>query len=182
MQSNDPHADSWSLLNQATPESTRRLFELHKDYVYRLALSRMGSVSDAEDVTQDVFLRLLSIRKKHLRRAKFRTWLYRVTSNVLTDQLRRTKRLSFFAETPQVEQADRAETNLSLEQALALINRLPTRQREVVLLREFEGFSTAETADLLDISEGAVKSHLHRGLNHLRVRLEPTVVNLSNSN
>jgi len=132
----------------------------------------MGSTSDAEDVTQEVFVRLLRNRKKHRRKARFRTWLYRVTVNILTDQLRRSKRLRFFSEVPDTAQVDSAETSLTLEQALTLINQLPTRQREVVLLRQFEGFSTLETAELLNISDGAVKSHLHRGLRQLRARLE----------
>ncbi len=169
----DPYAASWDLLNQADRLAMDKLFSLHADYVYRLALSRLGAVSDAEDVTQDVFLRLIKNRRQHTQRAKFRTWLYRVTSNVVTDLLRRRGRLTLSPEPPDLVQAANQDDQLTLHQAIAVMSQLPQRQREAVLLREFEGFSTAETAEALGISAGSVKTHLHRGLQRLRELLEP---------
>lgn len=167
--------DDWDLLNQGTSDALQLLFQRHKDFVYRLALSRLGSVASAEDVTQDVFLRLLGNRKTHQRRAKFSTWLYRVTSNVVIDRLRRRGRLVALSDAHEDPgRCEPYEARITLDRAIGLLQQLPTRQREAVLLREFEGMSTAEAAEMMQISTGSVKTHLHRGLARLRELLDPS--------
>ena len=151
----------------------QQLFERHKDFVFRVALGRLGSTHSAEDATQDVFLRLVGSRKRYQRRAKFRTWLYRVTANVATDRLRRRGRLVALHDAKiEPSRSEPHEARITLDRALALLDQLPNQQRETVLLREFEGLSTAETAELLGISTGSVKTHLHRGIARLRELLE----------
>lgn len=169
-------ADSdWDLVGRASePGALGELFTRHRDFVFRIALGRLGQVSDAEEATQEVFYQIARRGKPWYRRGKFTTWLYQVTSNAVKDRIRREKKHQNPQPGPTMEVASQ-ELNYRLREALSLISRLPTRQREVVTLRLLEGFSERETAATLRISTGSVKTHLHRAIKHLKSKLtEPT--------
>ncbi len=161
--------DDWDLINRAASDrdALEQLFLRHRDYVYRVIWSQLRSRSIAEDLTQDVFCRLATMRRRFVRRARFRSWLYRVAANLVRDHLRKHRR-SVATVAPERHAAPEPAPNRELDEVLAATGDLPRRQRQVVLLRLLEGLSTAETAAALDISTGSVKTHLHRGLNHLR--------------
>lgn len=158
------------------------LFTRHKDYVYRLAWGFLGSRSLAEDVTQEVFLRLAKGRSRWWPRAKFRTWLYQVTLNTAREFRRRRQRDA----QPLTDEALERQTapdpptlaRADLSRALDL---LPQRQREVVVLRFYEGLSTKETARIMRCREGTIKSHLHRALATLRQALSLDFLDRSDS-
>lgn len=166
----------WHLLASARNErrSLEILFERHRDFVFRVAWGLVGEHTAAEDVTQEVFLRLLESRRRWRRRARFRTFVYGVTLNVSREQQRRGARESpahdeaIEALTPPVEPPAVGELR-DLSKALG---RLSRRQREVVVLRCLEGLSTREAAQAMKCREGTVKIHLHRGLAALRQALE----------
>lgn len=167
--------DDWGLLARAPDDgcALATLFARHKDYIYRVAWGLLNDDSAAEDVVQEVFLRLQAGRLKATPRAKFTTWLYRVAINTAREQARSRRR--FLSDTSAVEalmampdgSADpaRFDTLADLGRSLAT---LPLRQREVVLLRFLEGFDTAETAEILGCREGTVKAHLHRATQKLK--------------
>ncbi len=176
----DSTANDWALLNERTPEALNELFIRHRDFVFRVALSRLQSRDTAEDVAQDVFMRLLTLKRRLLDRASFRTWLYRVTCNAAADRIRQQGRLVALTE-PMEQGADEPYAErLTLVNALQLLNKLPERQRDAVMLRCFEHYSTNETADLMGISGGSVKTHLHRGLARLRELLDSPVASAVN--
>lgn len=165
--------DDWGLLAEA-PErrgAMATLFDRHRHYVYRLAWGFAGEQL-ADDVTQEVFLRLARNRRRLVPRARFTTWLYRVTWNVARELGRRGARELSRAE-PAAEPRSSAATAVAavdpvltdLERALAA---LPARQREVVVLRYLEGRTTRETARVMGCREGTVKAHLHKALGALR--------------
>ncbi|MEM9557726.1 MAG: RNA polymerase sigma factor [Acidobacteriota bacterium] len=159
--------DDWQLLlDRRNHDGVGRLFDRHKDYVFRLACGIVGDRSLAEDVTQEVFLRLARRRRHWTPRARFTTWLYRITVNVARELGRRARKerpLDAVAAEPSSTGRDPALRDL--QRALA---RLSQRQREVVVLRHLEGLSTRETARVLGCREGSVKTHLHRALHRLR--------------
>lgn len=145
----------------------------HQDRIYRLACARLYSTHDAVDVAQEVFLRAY----KGLRRFRFHaepfTWLYRTLENVCNEYNRRTVRdrslhqqLDEF-ETSDVYAPDGAQ-QLQMQQVRRVIEQLPKRQQDVVLLRIFEGMSVEETALTMKCRQGTVKAHLHKALNNLR--------------
>ena len=149
----------------------------HQDRIYRLACARLYSSHDAVDVAQEVFLRAY----KGLRRFRFHaepfTWLYRTLENVCNEYNRRTVRdrelsrhLDDFAE-PNISTQDGTE-QLHMQQVRKVIEQLPKRQQDVVLLRIFEGMSVEETAVTLKCRQGTVKAHLHKALNNLRSYFE----------
>ena len=163
--------DDWALLT-ATKEGFAGLdilFERHRDYVFRLAWGFVGQQELAEDVTQEVFLRLARARDRAHPRAQFRTWLYQVTLNT-SRELRRKKKEINLEESSDLDHhstptAPPDERLLDLERAL---DQLSERQREALILRYFEGLSTRETADVMGCRQGTLKSHLHRAVELLR--------------
>jgi len=145
----------------------------HQDRIYRLACARLYSVHDAVDVAQEVFLRAY----KGLRRFRFHaepfTWLYRTLENVCNEYNRRTVRDRSLHQ--QLDDAQMSESfvpdgvqQLHMQQVRKMIEQLPKRQQEVVLLRIFEGMSVEETALTLKCRQGTVKAHLHKALSNLR--------------
>ncbi|NQW14885.1 MAG: RNA polymerase sigma factor [Rhodobacter sp.] len=144
--------------------------------VFRLAKRLLSDAAEAEDVTQEAMLRLWKIAPEWRQgEAKVSTWLYRVTTNLCTDRLRKRRGVALDAiaepmdDTPGIEARmisdNRAE---ALNGALA---KLPDRQREAVVLRHIEGLANPEIAEVLDISVEAVESLIARGKRGLAVML-----------
>lgn len=130
------------------------LFQQYKDPVYRLALSMTGSAADAEDVCQTVFLKVLE-KQPDLLPGKERAWLFQVTANECRSLWRRLKRRG----TVPLDQA--AELAAPEEGALLRqVMELSPKDRTVLYLHYFEGFSTQETGALLHISQSAVTTRL----------------------
>lgn len=170
------YEDDWERLRGGDRIGLRIIFDRHKDYVFRLALGFLGQFHLAEDVTQEVFLRIARGRSRWRRQARFRTWLYQVTLNTARE-LRRKHPASdgaCTADDAASPDSPQGQINLTidLQQALAA---LPERQRAVILLRYYEGLSTAETAAILRCRAGTVKSHLHRATQTLQHLLSETV-------
>ncbi len=149
--------------------------------VYALCGRLLGDPSDAADATQEVYLRVVKSVLGFRGEAAFGTWLHRVAVNVCMTALRRRgdvrargqsagARDAVFDEIESSEASpeDRAtESDLARRTAKALAE-LPEDAREVVVLRDVQGLSTKETAELLGVSEGAVKVRLHRAHANLR--------------
>jgi RNA polymerase sigma-70 factor, ECF subfamily len=167
-------------------DAFRVLFETYKDRVYSIAVySFGGDRSIADDVTQQIFLKLFTAIKQFRGESEFTTWLYRLVVNACMDERRRNRRLLSLGETretvgmknaaakkPQEKQYARGE----LAQAVrAAINQLKPKFRLPILLKYVEGLSYEEIASVMGCSKGTVASRLNRGhgqlakqLSHLR--------------
>jgi RNA polymerase sigma-70 factor (ECF subfamily) len=151
----------------------------------------VGSVEEAEDLTQEVFLRVYRARKGYRPRAKFSTWLFTIANNLALNHLRgkgRNPSVPLGGEDtssqPLLPASERAlsregtpsaqlrtvELSDVVRQALEVLGE---DQKLAVLLNKFEDMSYAEIADVMGRSEAAVKSLLARARNHLREQLEP---------
>jgi RNA polymerase sigma-70 factor (ECF subfamily) len=170
---NSPQDDDWQLLTRTRkdPEALAELFRRHRDTIFRFAMARTGDEELANDITQELFLRLASYRRPVFRRARFSTWLYRVTANIATDEWRRRSQRQW---EPLQEHAvpDNNEARADLDRVLAIMAELPARQREVFHLRILEQWPVEDTAATLGITIGSVKTHLHRALGAVRAQLE----------
>ena len=171
----DPRSDNALIAacNDGNAREAARAFEVlyqrHKDYVLRVASRFVPDTDTALDVLQETFLYLL-------RRfpptgpgidltAKLTTLLYPVAKNTALTALRRTNRFpAVEVEPDELGTTEAAATG----DAAAVIDALPVRQREVLLLRFVDGLSLDEIAQVLDIPLGTVKSRLHVGINRLR--------------
>ena len=161
------------------------LVAIHADRV-RGALRRFGlDAGEADEVAQEVFLRAWRGLPRFEERAQFSTWLYRIAFNEAQRRLSRralprveadpdrANPVASLPEAPHLGPEARAldhEFARVLEQALA---QLPAEWRAAVVLRDIEGLSTQEAAEVVDVRPAAFKSRLHRGRMALRALLEP---------
>lgn len=137
-----------------------------------------GDRSEAEDITQESLLRLWKIAPEWRQgEAKVTSWLYRVASNLCTDQLRKRRRsgpdLDQIAEPedPAPSAAERLERQARIEALDAALSALPERQRQAVILRHIEGLTNPEIAQIMDIGVEAVESLTARGKRALTAAL-----------
>jgi len=163
------------------------------NFLYRMVRDR----ATAEDLAQDVFLRVYRVRKEYIPSAKFTTWLFRIATNAALNSVRdnRHQRMEVSLDTPVREEQEasprelparemRIDEHLLERDRVEFIQRaiasLPDKQRAAVLLHKYEEMDYAEIAKILDCTEAALKSLLFRAYENLRVQLAP-LVNLSAS-
>ena len=152
-----------------------QLVERHYDFVYRVAYRWCGRKADAEDVAQDVCVRLGSAIHAYRGAGAFTTWLYAMTLNAARDMARRSVREAAKAEAYAVhaltaEGAEPApEPETLAERLWEAVRRLPDKQRDAVLLVHGEGLSHAAAADVMAVSESTVSWHIHEAKKRLKV-------------
>ena len=157
------------------------LAALVRDYsglLYRVALSVLRNPTEAEDVVQDAFVRVLQHQHSLSAVLDLRPWLVRIAWNLALDRARRTRpgqMDDIFAATLVAADlpADRALADAAqIKQVLGAMERLPPKERQALLLSAMEELTTAEIAAVLNRSESSVRSLLFRARTHLRQRLE----------
>jgi RNA polymerase sigma-70 factor, ECF subfamily len=162
------------------PAAFQALVERHRSMVYRVAYQFAGNHYDAEDIAQEVFIKVYRSLERFRQDAQLTSWLYRIVMNACIDHRRRQfpalaapfgdeaeqRLLSTPEETPGPE--DRAYAG-ELGQVLeSEIGRLPHGQRIVFIMRHHQGLKLAEIADALGLAEGTVKRQLHAAVHRLR--------------
>ncbi len=149
-----------------------RFVDRHTARLYRLASVWLYDRSLAADVVQETLARSYRGLWKFRFRAEPATWLTRVCRNICHEQNRYTSRHLPMQDLTEMIEAggENADTASSDERLpLALLDRLPPRQRDAVVLRVLEGLSVAETARVMGCRAGTVKAHLHKALANLRI-------------
>jgi RNA polymerase sigma-70 factor (ECF subfamily) len=174
-------------LRRQDRQAFSQLFETYSDKLFRLAAGLLHDEDEAEGVVQDTFLRLFEKLDRFEGRSRLGTWLYRVAYNASIDRLRQrrvtqpladeasaTEALSFIPSiftdwtlAPETLFAS-AEAQTELDRCIA---QLPESLRVTFILREIEGLSTTETAEVLNLKQSAVKVRLHRARLSLREAL-----------
>ena len=161
------------------------------NFLYRMVRAR----EEAEDLAQEVFLRVYRARKDYVPSAKFTTWLFRIATNLALNSVRdnRHQRMEVSLDAPVTVDAedgdekplDIAEKNPNIEQYMVeearkkmirhAIDKLPEKQRAAVLLHKYQELDYGDIAKILECSESALKSLLFRAYETLRVELAPLV-------
>jgi RNA polymerase sigma-70 factor, ECF subfamily len=172
------------LVGQGDTNAFEELIEKHQALVAGTVARMLGSNSDVEDIAQQVFIRVWKSARRYVPRAKFTTWLLKITRNLVFNELRRTKRRAHVPLQPDAGAEDlplKDDINLApdasvLEMELRrtieeAILQLPETQRMALVLRRYEQLSYEEIADVLNLSVPAVKSVLFRARSELRTRL-----------
>jgi RNA polymerase sigma-70 factor (ECF subfamily) len=149
-----------------------RLLDEHRHKVFRMALVMLRDTAKAEDVTQDVFIKLWRALPLYDGRAAVSTWLYTIARNTCLSAIRADnyRRTSALDEAVEPSAPSTTQLTLSVEQCLS---RLPDVQRQVTTLFYMQERSVADVAAMLDLPEGTVKSHLHRARRALAVMMAP---------
>ena len=154
------------------------LYSLYFPRVYRYILARMGNPYDAEDLTEEVFLRVLdAIERFQWREAPFSAWLFRIAHNAVISQRRKEGargRSSPLSEALPVDSQGPEEmvaNRLALNEIMKAAETLPDAQRRVISLRFAAGLTVAETARAMGKGEGNVKVIQHKAIAKLREML-----------
>jgi RNA polymerase sigma-70 factor (ECF subfamily) len=159
---------------RAVDDSFDRVVCRRGDQVLRVAYRILGNWMDAEDVAQEVFVRLYRHGLKFPNDAAMGGWLYRVTVNFCLDRLRSSQTLLKLPE-PRCQELSAEASAIREEQRqnlMVALGSLPTRERAAIVLREIEGLSTAEVAKILGSREGTVRSQVSKAIAHLRAILK----------
>jgi RNA polymerase sigma-70 factor (ECF subfamily) len=178
---------SLTLLQAGDPEEFSRLVDTYSNKIYRLALKLLAHQQDAEDILQETFIKAYRGLKTFDGRSKISTWLFRIATNEALMVLRR-KHPNFISldEPLDSEEGEREPIQIvdwcclpereflseeSRERLDAAVQKLPESLRVVFLLRDINDLSTHEAADVLGLSETAVKTRLSRARLRLREEL-----------
>jgi RNA polymerase sigma-70 factor (ECF subfamily) len=161
-------------------DAFEELVRLHTPQLYRLLTRMLGNATAAEDVAQESFVRAWRALPNFRAEAKFSTWLYRIAVNEANRFLARESRRELLPfddvllEVPDLgaQTAELAEAGELRSQLERLLAELPAHYRGAVVLRDVEGFSNEEAAELLELDLRNFKSRLHRGRMALRRLLE----------
>ncbi len=172
------------LVSRGDTSAFEELIGRHQALVAGTVARMLGSNSDVEDIAQQVFIRVWKSARRYVPRAKFTTWLLKITRNLVFNEMRRSKRhahvplqsepgaeeIPLKDETNPAPDASLLETELqrAIDEAIML---LPESQRMALVLRRYEQLSYEQIAEVLDLSVPAVKSVLFRARTELRSRL-----------
>ncbi len=168
-------------------EAFRELIEAHQQRVIGTVTKMLGDQSDGEDIAQQVFVRVWKSAHRYEPTAKFTTWLYKITRNLVFNELRRRKRApaqsldtSDLPDHEPLQTADlrekapdKAMLETEMQDAIqAAIDSLPETQRMAIVLRRYDEFSYEEIGEILKLSVPAVKSVIFRARIELKEKLK----------
>lgn len=139
-----------------------------KNSVYRLALTYLHSQTEAEDVCHDVFMKMIE-HKASVFPGKEKSWLLTVTANECRNRLKSRKRHKYEELTDSIPIREAASQDTDILEA---VMSLSIKERTVIYLYYYEGYSTEELAEILKISGSAVRSRMERARKHLKIKLE----------
>lgn len=175
----EPEIEWMARIRDGDMEAFRHLVETHQARVIGTISKMLGSDAEAEDLAQQVFIRVWKSAPRYRPTAKFTTWLFRITRNLVFNELRRKRHFVDQAEEmPEpAERRDQEPDQVLMEGELqsaiqAAINRLPESQRLAIILRRYEEMPYEEIATVMGTTVPAVKSILFRARAELRERLE----------
>ena len=162
------------------------LIERHKKMGFSLAYNMLGSVEDAEDISQEAFAIVYTEIGKFRQESSFKTWLYRIIINLCRRHYRKNKLMSFIPLYSHNKEGEDQEldikaagvtpedeiSNKELSSAIMkAVRRLPMKQRGVFVMKHIKGMKISEIAEILGSAEGTIKSHLFRAVNELQKKL-----------
>ena len=170
------------MAQEGDTSSFGELYERFFDQIYRYVSFKTGSPSEAEDITGEVFVRMLeSIHKFKWQGHPFSSWLFRIAHNLVVDHFRRKGKRNVVSlanttinvEAVAVDVDSHIDTEISMDEVRKAMVELTYLQKEVISLRFAAGLSVAETAEAVGKKENAVKALQHAGLKKLRRFLNP---------
>jgi RNA polymerase sigma-70 factor, ECF subfamily len=185
----DADAELMLAFQRGDEDAFAALVRRFQDRIVSLAYRYLGSAADAEDLAQEVFLRVYRAKESYEPSARFSTWIYRIASNTSLNHLRgRKARRKVAGPMPPGDEGDpsadpedpdatapgdRLEKDELARVLRRIVDDLPDRQRIAILLNKYEGLGYDDVAAAMDLSVMAVKSLLTRARVNIKERLEP---------
>jgi RNA polymerase sigma-70 factor, ECF subfamily len=171
-------------LKQRSPKALEELYNLFKNKVYNTVISYIQNLSDAEEITQDIFIEIFRSIHKFKSESNLSTWIYRITVNKSLDFIRYTKRKKRISFVTRIFKSDTGEFNIDVpdfihpgiememrESSAILfkaIDMLPENQKTAFILSKIEGLSNNEISEVMKTSLSSVESLLFRAKQNLR--------------
>lgn len=151
-----------------SPESLEHIVEKYADLILRITYVQLKQMQDAEDITQEVFIRLIENKPAFESEEHMKAWMIRVAVNLCKDHWKS----AWFKKTIPLEE-DLAVFPADVSDTLQVIMQLPAASRQVVILHDYVGYSLVEIASMTGQSASAVTTRLHRARRKLRLMLDP---------
>ena len=167
-----------ALAQKGDMQAFQKLLERYENKIYAVALRFCRNSEDAWDVAQEAAIKIYRALAKYHGRSAFSTWTYAITKNTALDFLRKRSKMhgreysmeasEFHMVFSEAHGEDFVEQRERLKNLLTLIEALPEPQRKVIILRDIDGYSYEEIAQILAVSKGTVKSRLSRARETIR--------------
>jgi RNA polymerase sigma-70 factor, ECF subfamily len=176
-ESDQPEIEWMRRIREGDMEAFRLLVETHQSRIVGTISKMLGSDVEAEDLAQQVFIRVWRSAPRYKPTAKFTTWLFRITRNLVFNEMRRKRHFVEHSDLAEPsERKERAPDQVLLEEELQTaiqdaISKLPDAQRLAIVLRRYEELPYEEIAKVMGTTVPAVKSILFRARAELRERL-----------
>ena len=167
-------------------QAFNKLISRWQDRIHNFAYRYFANYDDAAEITQKTFIKAYQKLGTLDDAQKFGSWLYRIANNLCLDELKRVGRkrstsLEVLKTAPQTETESPADSKLMRNEAMVLLHkallRLPNEQRMVVIMKEYEGLTFREIAEILNESENTIKSRLYYGLRALKKTFDSWNIN-----
>jgi len=167
-------------------QAFNKLIGRWQDRIHHFAYRYFANNDDAAEITQKTFIKAYQKLNTLDDGQKFGSWLYRIANNLCLDELKRVGRkratsLEALKSAPQTEMERAADSQLIRSEAVVLLHKallqLPTEQRIVVIMKEYEGLTFREIAEILEESENTIKSRLYYGLRGLKKTFDSWNIN-----
>lgn len=173
------HRDDDTLMTdyvQGDENALRILVERWERNVFAFLVRMLGSREEAEDLCQDTFMKLIGAADRYKPEGRFQSWLFRIAGNQARSRLRRRKILKWLPLNDDYDNAPASEPDaldsLEGQEAVDLVRRavarLPERQRQALVLKQYHDMSYQEIAEAMDASVSSVQMLLHRAMTELR--------------
>jgi len=174
-------------IKSGNTEAFKILVEKYQTMVFRTAMGFVHSKQDAEDLTQEIFIKVFQSLGSFMEKSEFSTWLYRITINMSLNYVNRKKIERFFNLTNEKLQSliEKQDETVNPEQEMInnesdnlirkAIDKLSEKQKTAFVLSKYENLTQREIADIMQTSEGAVEQHLLRAKINLQKKLSSLV-------
>jgi RNA polymerase sigma-70 factor, ECF subfamily len=176
------------LLKKGDVNAMEPIMQQHKDYVYTLVIQMVKNSSVAEELTQDVFVKIFKKIDTYQEKSKFTTWLYTITYRTclnylekkkivfnlsdITDDEKNEKSSDYIPDQEFISGISEIEENEKKRIIWNAIDSIPEQQGVVIALHYLQQFSIKEIADMMEVPDNTIKTHLFRGRNAIRLNLE----------
>ena len=168
-------------ISSGSDKAATQIIRTHQKFVFAVALRFLNSYEDAEDITQEVFIKALQNLKKFNRKSSLKTWLYRITVNSCINYKRKKSIFSVFSRSHDADLDNIKGSAYSPEQSylgaeletrfLAELAKLPEKQRETFALRYFENMTYEEISAMIGTSVGGLKANYFQAVKKLAEKL-----------
>ena len=187
----DPDVELMVAVQQENSAAFEQLLDKYHRPIVNFIYKFVNNVSEAEDLAQEVFLRIYRARHRYQPKARFAAWAYRIATNLSLKEAQRKRRMGFWSRNHKGSEngVNKEETfadplpdaegrlmSAELGQVIrSAIRSLPRKERVAVVLRRYEELSYKEIAEIMSCTEAAVKTYIHRGKLRIRDRILPYV-------